>query len=306
MSGIFLLRPLWLLALVPVVLAAAALRHRRLSGAWSAVVDPALMPTLHRLGLLRDGGRNTLAVLPLVAAGVLALGLSGPAILRPGAPAYRALDPLVLVLDLSPSIVADERALADLKTGAVGLLDAAGGRPVGMMVYAADAYLASAPTTDVDSLRGLIGVLAHDTMPVAGSRPDIALSLARDLLTTGDEQGLGGADLVLVTDGGGAGLRAEEAAARLAHEGARIWALSVPAAAGAPPPDLEGLDRLTAAGGGGSLPLADAATLWDRIARARTLRLAREDTAAQGAYDLGPWALPMCLLILLPLFRRQR
>lgn len=306
MSGFLLLRPLWLAALLPLALAVLWVRRRAGQGEWSALVDPALLPALQRLGLLQGAGRNAHALLPFAAAAVLAMALSGPAVPRPGTTAFRAQDPLVLVLDLSPSIVADDRILADLQAGAAGLLDGAGGRPVGMMLYAADAYLASAPTTDTEALLSLIGVLEKGTVPVAGSRPDIALSMARDLFADAEGPGLGGADLVLLTDGGGAGPRAEEEAARLAHDGARVWALALPAAPGSPAPDLAGLAALARAGGGEVLPVAEAAALSDRIARARTARLVREDTAGQGVRELGPWLVPLALLALFPLFRRRR
>ncbi len=306
MSGLFFLRPLWLLALLPVAAAALWLRRRRVAGAWSSVIDPALLPALRRLGLMQDGRGDASALLPFAAAALLPLALSGPAVSRSGMAEFRALDPLVLVLDLSPSVVAEDRVLAELQAGAAGLLDAAQGRPAGMMVYAADAYLASAPTTDAESLRGLIGAVKRDTVPVAGSRPDIALSMARDLFAGVETPGLAGADLVLVTDGGGAGPRAVEEAARLAHDGARVWALVLPAAAGAPAPDAAGLAALAGAGGGAAFPVAEAATLADRIARARTARLVREDAAGQGTRDLGPWFLPLCLVVLFPLFRRRR
>lgn len=240
MSGLpalILLRPWWLLVLPLTLLAAIWMRRRRLAGAWAGVIEPALMPALRRLGLLSDGRRDPAVVLPFAAAALLALALSGPAMPRQGAVEYRALDPLVLALDLSPSVVADPRALADAQASAATLLQLANGRPVGMMVYAADAYLASAPTSDADNLSGLIAVLARDTMPVAGSRPDIALSMARDLFGGRNGPGIGGADLVLISDGGGTGPRAVEEAARLATDGARVWALTLPhAAEGAPPP----------------------------------------------------------------------
>lgn len=305
--GLVLLRPWWLLALPPIAAAAIWARRRRLAGAWAGVIDPALMPALRRLGLLADGRRDPQAALPFAAAAVLALALSGPALPRQGAVEYRALDPLVLAMDLSPSVVADERVLVEARTAAATLLPLANGRPVGMMVYAADAYLASAPTSDTDALSGLVAVLSRDTMPVAGSRPDIALSMARDLFGANGGPGLGGADLVLVTDGGGTGPRAVEEAARLAGDGARVWALVLPRAAeGAPPPAPDALARLARAGGGDALPAAQAPALMARIAAARTARLAREDSAGHSFRDLGPFLLPLALLAVFPLFRRRR
>ena len=126
--SVILLRPLWLLALLPVIAAAVLVRRRRLAGGWAAVVDAEILIALHRLGLLTDGARNRAMLLPFLAAGLIALALSGPAVLRPGAVAWRALDPLILVLDLSPSVVADDRMLAELQVGAARLMAESGGR----------------------------------------------------------------------------------------------------------------------------------------------------------------------------------
>jgi Ca-activated chloride channel family protein len=307
MTQLLLLRPWWLVALLPVLALALWVRSRPLAGEWAGVIDPRLMPALRRMGLIADGRSDPLAMLPFVAAACLAMALSGPAMVRPGAVVFRELDPLVLMLDLSPSVVADEAVLADLQAAAATLLGMAEGRPLGMMVYAADAYLASAPTSDAASLQGLIAVLARDTVPVAGSRPDIALSMARDLFGGRDGPGLGGADLVLVTDGGGAGLRAVEEAARLRFDGARVWALALPRTSlGAPPPDVAGLADLARAGGGVDLPASDTREMMARIAEARTARLVRDDTVGQSFLDFGPWMLGLSLVALFPLFRRRR
>lgn len=305
MSGWLMLRPLWLLALLPVLLGAVWARHRRRAGEWSDIIDPALMPALRRLGLFVDGKGDRAAMLPFVCAGLMALALAGPAILRPGGVEYRALDPVLLALDLSPSVVADEGVLTDAKAAAVTLLSLAGGRPVGVMVYGADAYLAFAPTSDAGSLRDVISSLSRDTLPVAGSRPDIALSMARDLFAGAG--GLGGADLVLITDGAGTGPRANEEAARLAHDGARVWALTLSRVApGAPPPRPDALADLTRAAGGAAFPADDVAGLMRRIDAVRTARMARQDTGGQAFRDLGPWLLLPAMLALLPLFQRRR
>lgn len=307
MTQMLLLRPFWLLALLPVLALALWVRRRQLAGEWAGVIDARLMPALRRMGLIADGRTDALAMLPFMAGAGLVVALSGPAMLRPGAVSFRALDPLVMVLDLSPSVVADPAVLADLQAAAATMLAEADGRPVGMMVYAADAYLASASTSDAASLQGLIAVLQRDTVPVAGSRPDIALSMARDLFGGNDGPGLGGADLVLVTDGGGTGLRAVEEAARLKSDGARVWALALPRSApGAPPPDVAKLAELAAAGGGDSLPAAEARDLMTRIAAVRVARLTEEDTGGQTYRDFGPWLLALPLLALFPLFRRRR
>lgn len=306
-DGWLILRPLWLLALPLFLVMAAGIWRRRAAGEWAGVIDPALMPVLRRLRLFSDARGDPTAILPLAGAALVALALSGPAQLRPGAVEYRVLDPLILAVDMSPSVVADERVLTGAKAAAMGLLDRAAGRPVGLMLYSADAWLAFAPTSDAQSLQGLIGVLGRDTVPVAGSRPDIALSMARDLFGGRQGPGLGGADLVLITDGGGAGPRAVEEAARLASDGARVWALTLPdSAEGAPLPQPDAMVALARAGGGAAVSADDVADLSDRIAAARTLRLARDEVGGQGTRDFGPWLLPLALAALFPLYRRRR
>ncbi len=305
MSDLVLLRPLWLLTLLPLLGVLWWLRRRPTRG-WAAIIDPALMPALRRLGLMTEGGGNVQHLLPVLAGAVMVIALSGPAAQRPGAIEFRALDPMILVLDLSPSVVADQKVLGQLQSSAMEILTASAGRPVGMMVYAADAYLASAPTTDAMGLQGLLAVLEQGTVPIEGSRPDIALSMARDLFS-GKGAGIGGADLVLISDGGGSGPRADEEAARLATDGARVWTLALPEnATGAPEPSLQGLRQIAEAGKGAMFEVSQVPQLMSRVASARTARLAREETASLGLRDYGPWLLPFAMLILFPLFRRQR
>lgn len=310
-DGLILLRPLWLLALLPLLALAGFVWRRRAAGAWADVLDPALLPALRRLGLLSDGRHDLARMLPLVAASVTVLALSGPALRQDAGQSLRVVDPLVLLLDLSPSVVADQKLLGETQAAAARLLAETEGRPAGLLLYAADAYLASAPTTDRESLLSLIAVLDRGTMPVVGSRPDIALSMARDLFARAEaggttKAGMGGVDLVLVSDGGGGGPQAEEQAARLSTDGARVWALTLPhSAAGAPAAAPAALAATARAGGGAALPAADTHALATRIEASRTARLARDPRSMGTFRDLGPWLLPLAMAALFPLFRRQ-
>lgn len=305
MSGLMLLRPWWLLALLPVLALAWWVRQRRLAGDWAGIIDPALLGPLRRLGALTDGRRDAALLLPFIAAGVIVLALTGPARLLPGAVAYRALDPLILLLDLSPSITTAP-ALADLQAAAATVMADAQERPVGIMVYGADAYLVSAPTSDAASLESLIAVLDRDTMPVSGSRPDIALSMANDLFAA-EGVGIGGADLIVISDGGGTGTTALDEAARLRAAGARVWALSLDdTAPEGPTPDPGALATLAEAGGGAAAPAADARPLLQRIDATRTARLARSDAATDAVRDFGRWLLILALPCAALMFRRRR
>lgn len=304
MTGFILLRPLWLLALVPVAGLALWLWRRRAAGEWAAVVDAPLLAAMRRLGHLHAAGTERAPFAACAAAALAALALSGPAVQRQGAGGYERRDPIILMLDLSPSVAAGP-GLADLQAAAAQVLQAAQGRPVGIMLYAADGYVASAPTADAESLQGLIAVLSPAVMPVGGSRPDIALAEARDLFTGPEAAGPAGADLVLVSDGGGAD-RALDEARRLAAEGARVWTLALAAnAPGAPPPNPGSLAELAREGGGASAPARDPKPILARIEQARIARIAQSPDAALVFRDLGPWILALAALPALSLFRRR-
>jgi Ca-activated chloride channel family protein len=303
-TGFVLLRPWWLLALLPVAGLALWLRRHRAAGDWAAVVDPALFAAMRRLGHLRVGATDLSPFAACAAAALVAIALSGPALLREEAAAFERLDPIILLLDLSPS-VAGGPALADLQAAAAQILQSANGRPVGIMVYAADGYVASAPTSDAASLEGLVAVLSAETMPVAGSRPDIALAEAREIFAGANAPGPAGADLILISDGGGAD-RALDEAARLAADGARLWTLALaPYLEGAPAPDPEALAALAKTGGGASAPARAPEPILAAIESARIARIAASETAALVYRDLGPFLLGAALLPALALFRRR-
>lgn len=305
-----LLRPWWLLA--PLLLAGLAfwLWRRRKAGAWAAILAPEVREKLQAMGRFSPGSRRWTALAPVLAAALTALALSGPARLLPSAASFERVDPLVIAFDLSPSVARSAANLADAQAAAAWILGRAEGRPVGLILYAADAYLASAPTADVASLETLIGALGPETMPVVGSRPDFALNQARVLFGSAGaatRPGLLGADVIFISDGAGIGVHAEEEAARLKAEGARVWALGLERAPpeGAPPPDPEALRRLAAAGGGVYASARDPAPLLEALAKARRGILARSPLAPQAFEDFGRWILLLALIPALLLFRRE-
>ncbi|MDH2328903.1 VWA domain-containing protein [Cereibacter sp. SYSU M97828] len=294
-----LLRPWWLAVLLPIVLLGWVALRRVRAGGWDGIVAPAVMARMRALGMVSGGAARWPTVLPFLSAAIAALALSGPARLTPAVALIRQ-DPLILLIDMSPSVAGGAR-LADAQAAAAQVL-ALAARPVGAALYAAQAYVASAPTSDAASLQGLIAVLGPDTMPLAGSRPDIAIGSLDELFGT-----LDGADILLISDGDGAGPRAEEQAARLADAGARLWALSLdgPGPEGAPAADPTALEAITRAGGGATLPAREAGAMMERIESARTARLATGDEARRIFHDLGPFLIPFAMAALLPLFRRR-
>jgi Ca-activated chloride channel family protein len=181
---LILLRPLWLIALIPWLWQGW---HRRrqpplLAPAMQAYLLPASRPQRPWLWL---------ATLPVI------LALSGPALRgelqqQPAAP----LD--IWLLDLSRSMTA-----TDLKPDRATrvrwqlqqLLSRAKGERIALILYAGDAYLAMPPTRDHQALSLLLPDLRLDIMPLQGSNPARAVELAMKQLAPGEQ-----ARLLLITD----------------------------------------------------------------------------------------------------------
>lgn len=286
-----LLRPLWLLALPALVLLALAIwRRPRDAGGWNLVLPPHMLGGLAALGQLGRGA-GWLRFWPILGALALIAGLAGPAVRRADAPVFAQSDAVVIAIDMSPSI-AKGAGLQHAKAAAAGLLARLAGRPVGLILYAGEAYAVAAPTDDPATLETQISVLDAETMPDEGSRPAAAIALAGQMLT-----GLKRADLVLISDGGGVDQAARSEALRLQNAGIRILALTVP---GDPPSEASALKTLA----NGPVISFDAPAPVTRALAGSGLDRDAAMLAVQYR-DLGPWLALIALFTLLPQFRRQ-
>ncbi len=286
-----LLRPEWLLAL-PVIagLAAWLWRSRRDAGDWSRVIDPALLAALAALGRIDRARPGPTGLAALAAAALSAIALSGPAIERRDAAAFRNLDGVVFVLDASPSATGSESWEALRTMGRVGLA-AFGARPGALVVFAGDAYVASDMTADTRQVGLTLSLVDTETVPDPGSRPDRGLALAARML---DEAGIIAGDVILLTDGGGIGPASYKAAAAIASRGARLSVVS-------PDPSLA---PLAEAGKGRAFGLEDGTALATFLAEDARTRLERQDYPLLFRADLGRYLLLLALLPALLLFRR--
>lgn len=303
-SGLTLLRPWWLIALpaTAIIGIVFARRARGLAG-WDRAVEPKMMAALVRLNRVVPGKARR-AWLPVAIAGLVALALVGPARRDSDPPTFRNLDGIVIAMDLSRSIAAGG-GLVDAQGAAEYILQRAGTRPVALIVYAGEAYLASAFTTDPRSLGTTIAVLDGETVPNPGSRSDRALELAARTLA--EARVLDG-DVVLITDGDRIGPAAMEAAARLKRDGAHVSTLFVAPKTrygDMPPARPEDLKRLADTGGGFAGAAAAPAAVADAIGGRAAQKLATGDYAVLYFTDYGRWLLVLALLPTLALFRRS-
>lgn len=232
------LRPLWLLALVPLAwLAWRWLRLLPLRDPWARVVDAHL---LRHLGMGREAGEARKLPVHLVTIGwaLAAIALAGPTWSRLPAVKFRPdVPPLIVVLDLSRSMDAFDAhpsrlGLAKAKLGA--FLDRLPPREVGLVAFAGAAHVVMPPTEDLRIVKTLLPYLGTSLMPAQGSAAGPALDLAWELIrSTGHRRG----DALLASDGGDPD--AATTARRLRSEGLRVSVLGLGTASGGfiPTPD---------------------------------------------------------------------
>jgi Ca-activated chloride channel family protein len=322
-SEFHFLRPEWLWLLPAVIATAILLARRRLgAGNWASVVAPALAP--HVLSRSPAGGGDYRWWL-LAAGGVLAiLALAGPAWQRIDQPVFRSDQSLVIALDLSRSMDAQDVSPSRLLRARLKILDMLERRGSGqtaLVVYSANAFTVTPLTTDNDTIAALVGSLGTEIMPSRGSYPIAAINKGRQLL---EQAGAAVGEVLLITDGG-ASPATERVARDLRDSGYTLSVLAVGTAEGAPIPqqgggfvtgpageiavprlDESSLRRLAAAGGGRFTNLTIDDRDLDILLSGETGRreAGNESLATDQWREEGPWL----LLLLLPLaalaFRR--
>lgn len=317
------LRPEWLWAIPLVILATVLLAYRRLgAGNWKNVVSPTLAPHVLSRSANKQG-RYRWWLLGL--AGVLTVvALAGPAWQRIDQPVFRSDQALVIALDMSRSMDAQDIAPSRLQRARLKILDILERRVGGqtaLVVYSSNAFTVTPLTTDTDTIAALVNSLSTDIMPSRGSYPVAAIRKGQQLL---ENAGATFGEILLITDGG-----TSPAVTRVAEDlkdfGYTLSILAVGTRDGAPIPQQNGgfvtdrsgniavpkletssLRRLAASGGGQfSLLTTDDRDIDLLLSGEVAARQASSDSLATDRWrEEGPWI----LLLLVPLaalaFRR--
>ncbi len=295
LSDITLLRPFWLLALVPLAVLVRVLTQRKsTAGDWEAVVDPQLMQALAAMGRVDAGHGGRIAKGTIAGAVLLIIALAGPAVERRDAVAFRNLDGVVFVLDASMSVVDSERWPQMLTMGRFGVASL-GSRPAGLVVYGGDAYVATDITGDVRQLGQTLSVVDRATMPDPGSRPERGLALARRMQ---QEAEILAGDVILMTDGANLTALAFAEAEAIAARGARLSVIAL----NDPTPEIE---FLVGIGGGRVFTLDQTDALADWMQSSARERLEQQDYPLLFWSDYGRWMLILVLIPALLLFRQR-
>ena len=194
------IRPYWLLAIIPyVVIVVLMLRNKLRLGNWSAVCDAELLPYL-----LQEKTVNQ-SRWPLTTGAVAALlvitALAGPTWQRLPSPVFRNESALVIALDLSRSMDAEDIKPSRLIRARYKIADILKQRKDGqtaLLVYAGDAFTVTPLTDDTETIDSQLSALTTDIMPSEGSNTELVLEKAVELFK---QSGLQKGQILLVTDG---------------------------------------------------------------------------------------------------------
>ena len=321
MSEFHFLRPWWFSALIPLLILLWVLWRRRLhSRSWQEICDPQLLPHL----LIGKSTRRANWPLAFLVLGTLlaVTALAGPTWQKQQAPVLRQQSALIIAMDVSRSMLAEDLKPSRLVRARLKIEDILRQRREGqtaLIAFTYDAFAVTPLTDDTRTIRALLGSLAPDMMPVQGSRPERVFFLAHQLMK---QAGLTSATVLLITDED----RPEEsmaAATEMHNKGLTLNIIGVATPAGAPIPQTgggflkdrqgnmvlprlneAGLRQLAAAGGGAYRRLAiddsDFKALLSDL-DSRRLDQAQQDKKRTGDLwqDAGVWLVwPLAVLVL--------
>ncbi len=199
-SQFHLLRPEWLLALLPLIFFSWMLLRKKLfSRNWQSVIDPRLLP---HLLIGKPGKASRIPIFIFFISGLIAIfSLAGPVWEKLPQPVFKEQSALIIALDLSKSMDATDIKPSRLARARHKISDILKLRKEGqtaLIAYAAEAFTVSPLTDDVATIESLISSLDTSLMPAQGSRADIALNKAAELFKN---SAINKGDLILITDG---------------------------------------------------------------------------------------------------------
>ena len=194
------LRPFWLLAIIPIILITVQLwRLHRQKGQWQQLIPEHLLNYLLS-GQARPVSRVPAALFCLTGC-LIAVALSGPAWRQISTPVEKSIDPLVIVVDLSRSMLAADmppNRLSRAKQKIRDILRLRTEGQTGLVAYAGSSHVVVPLTDDSETVMNLVHALHPDIMPQQGSQPQRAVEQAIKLLQQGAGQ-FGG--ILIMTDG---------------------------------------------------------------------------------------------------------
>lgn len=194
------LRPEWFWALIPCTLVWLLLtRQKARRGQWSQHIDPELLE--HLIDGDIKGASKTYShwLLPILF--IVCTALAGPSWNKAPAQIHKSESALVVLLDLSPSMLAQDLKPSRLVRARFKLIDLLERRPEGLtalIAYAGEAHVITPLSDDQRTISALLPALEPSVMPIGGSNTEMAVDKALQLFK---DAGIPEGDILLVTDG---------------------------------------------------------------------------------------------------------
>lgn len=324
-SNFHFIRPWYILFLMPLSLMLFLLRKKVSGGSrWRSVVDQHLLPHL----LMKKGAASS--IWPIFMVGLIwflaIFSLAGPTWKRLPQPVYRAQSQKIILLDLSPSMLASDispNRLTRAKYKIDDILKRYREGQTGMVVFSKESYTVSPLTNDTKTIAAMMPVLTPGIMPVAGSSIGVGLKQAEKLLKDG---GAKTGTILLVTDSKPS-VADNRIVEQIHRQGYTISVLGVGTKVGAPIPDtrdgffavkgkmviakldINALKKLAKIGGGQFSQFTnddqDIKLLLNLSSHNTPLTKANKTKATTGIWqDEGQWFIFLLLPLVLIFFRR--
>ncbi|NRB56172.1 MAG: VWA domain-containing protein [Salinicola sp.] len=236
LSAFHFLRPYWFLLLVPIAALWWWYRFRFQQG---EARSPHFAPHLARALRIGDDARRRFSPVDSLTAMALCLviGLAGPSWSRVANPMISQTAPLVIALEVTPSMMASDVPPTRLERAAIkieNLLATRSGAQTALIAYAGSAHLVVPPTSDPALIKPYLEGLTPQIMPVDGDVSAQALALADSVLA---DQTVAGT-ILFVSDG----MSASNRTAFEARESAHTLAFLTLLPEGQPAPVVDELD----------------------------------------------------------------
>jgi len=230
------IRPGWLLGLIPAALCLSIIKKSsKPAGNWEQVIHPALLPYLMQNGSDNNNHAKHFIWGSAMCWLIFCTSLAGPTWSQLPQPVHKEDSALVLVLDLSPSMLAEDISPSRLVRARYKMIDILKSRQqgfIGLVVYSGEAFAASPLTEDGNTIISLAPTLHPALLPSYGSNTEDGIGTAIELINNADYQQ---ADILLITDGV-ARSAFKDISSQLANLNIRLHILGIGTSEGAPIP----------------------------------------------------------------------
>ncbi|MBA3815301.1 MAG: VWA domain-containing protein [Parachlamydiaceae bacterium] len=198
MSEIHFLRPYFLFLIIPAFLLILfqMLRYRQSAGPWQDICSKDLLPYVLAKNEKRSYFPCLLSALTML---LLITAMSGPAWQQISQPLVKQKTGIVIALDLSPVMDAQDLKPSRLQRAIYkinDLLEMHQDGQIALIAFSADPFVVTPLTDDIATIKNLLPALETKIMPSSGHRVSLAISKASNLLK---QSGINNGSILLMT-----------------------------------------------------------------------------------------------------------